>query len=87
MSARYRLDKEVGRGAFAAVYLGIRLSDGERVAVKQVLRKYHGVGDKKFSHGVDWTALREIKILQEINHDNIVRVCSLLFLVDIFLDF
>mmetsp|Transcript_12718 Transcript_12718/g.20559 ORF Transcript_12718/g.20559 Transcript_12718/m.20559 type:complete len:310 (+) Transcript_12718:158-1087(+) len=61
----YTIGREVGRGAFAAVYLGERKSDHTKVAIKQVLRK------GKHS-GVDWTALREIKMLQEMNTKNVV---------------
>ena len=63
----YEIDREVGRGAFAAVYLGKRKRDGLRVAIKQVLRK-------STRSGVDWTALREVKFLQELQHENVVGV-------------
>lgn len=60
-SAAYELGKEVGRGAFAVVYLARRVADGRPVAIKRVLRKSR-------RSGVDWTALREVKLLQEMSH-------------------
>jgi len=78
----YELDREVGRGAFAAVYLATRKSDGYKVAIKRVLRKSRNVG-------VDWTALREIKLMQELRHVNLVGVSdfsSLITFIDLSVD-
>jgi hypothetical protein len=48
------------QGAFALVYLAERKSDSKSAAIKMMKR------DK--TSGIDWTALREIKLLQELKH-------------------
>ena len=62
---RYRLERELGRGGMAIVYLGEDLKHGRRVAVK-VLRPElaHAVGPERF--------LREIEIAARLSHPNIL---------------
>lgn len=66
---RYDIKEEIGSGAFATVYDGFDKKEKRRVAIKRVLRK-------KREEGVDWSALREVKLLYEIQHPNVVRVGS-----------
>jgi len=69
---KYLKGKEAGRGAFGIVYKAKRKTDGREVAIKKIR-----MGDR--NDGVNFTALREIKILQELKHPNIIE------LVDVFL--
>ncbi len=68
---RYEKGKELGRGAFGAVYAARRKEDGLEVAIKRV---HAGLG----SDGVDFTALREIAALSQCDSEHVVR------LVDVF---
>lgn len=63
----YEKGKEIGRGAFGAVYAARRRSDGLEVAIKRV---HAGLG----SDGVDFTALREIVALSQCDCDNVLRL-------------
>ncbi len=64
---RYRLDREIGRGGMATVYLGEDLRHHRQVAIK-VLREdlSAALGGKRF--------LREINIAAGLTHPNIVPV-------------
>mmetsp|Transcript_7575 Transcript_7575/g.8702 ORF Transcript_7575/g.8702 Transcript_7575/m.8702 type:complete len:318 (+) Transcript_7575:153-1106(+) len=64
---RYRVKEQIGKGAFANVYAGFDREEGKDVAIKRVLHK-------PGSPGVDWSALREVKLLLEIHHPNVVRL-------------
>lgn len=70
-AAQYKKQEEIGRGAGGAVYRATRKSDGLEVAIKRV---YAGLG----TAGVDHTALREIKVMGECHHENVLG------LVDVF---
>ncbi|WVO18066.1 hypothetical protein L204_105764 [Cryptococcus depauperatus] len=56
---------KIGEGTFANVYKGTEKSSGKKVAIKKIK-----VGEMK--HGLDMTALREVKFLQELKHPNII---------------
>lgn len=60
----YKLTEEViGKGAFGIVYVGVRQSDGEEVAIKRVPKAK-----------ADFQVLsREISILKRCDHDNIIK--------------
>ncbi|KAI9221715.1 CMGC/CDK/CDK7 protein kinase [Blastocladiella britannica] len=67
-SQRYRLVKMVGSGAYAKVYRGVDVVNNRIVAVKQIR-----VGLMMQSEmGMDLSAIRELKVLQELHHPNIV---------------
>jgi cyclin-dependent kinase 7 len=64
----YKQQRILGEGTFGTVFLALDLSkDNAKVAVKRIK-----LG--AFIDGVNWTALREIKLLQEVHHDNIVNL-------------
>ncbi|KAJ2805339.1 Cyclin-dependent kinase catalytic subunit, partial [Coemansia furcata] len=84
-SERYlKLDK-VGEGTYGVVYKARDLQTGKIVAMKKIRLE----GDDE---GVPSTAIREISLLKELQHDNIVRLldivynASKLYLVFEFLD-
>jgi eukaryotic-like serine/threonine-protein kinase len=67
LSDRYRVERELGRGGMAVVYLARDLRDDELVAVKILRRAITGIfGSGRFS--------REIRILQRLSHPAIVPV-------------
>ena len=64
---RYRIERELGRGGMATVYLAEDLRDGGRVAIKVLRREITGIfGSGRFG--------REIRILQRLRHPGIVPV-------------
>jgi serine/threonine protein kinase len=65
----YTKKGELGAGTFGVVYDGERKEDGLRVAMKKIR-----MGERR--SGVSFTAIREIKILQELKHEHIVGVSS-----------
>lgn len=69
----YTKSKKLGEGTYAVVYLGEQISTGRQVAIKEI--KTEG-----FKDGLDMSALREVKYLQEMRHLNIIE------LVDVFSD-
>uniref|UniRef100_A0A1I7WDU7 Cyclin-dependent kinase 7 n=1 Tax=Heterorhabditis bacteriophora TaxID=37862 RepID=A0A1I7WDU7_HETBA len=70
---RYEKIKHLGEGQFANVYKAKDLDTGEFVAIKKI--KLGSRAEAK--DGINRTALREIKLLQEIHHDNIIGVSYL----------
>lgn len=67
----YIKDKKVGEGTYAIVYLGRQLSTNRKVAIKKIK-----IGQLK--EGLDISAIREVKFLREIKHENIIE------LIDVF---
>ena len=59
----------VGRGKFSTVYLATRTSDGLTVALKKI-KLGCGHGD---NHRMRQKCLREVELLQSLDHANIIR--------------
>ncbi|KAG2186858.1 hypothetical protein INT44_003085 [Umbelopsis vinacea] len=68
---KYQKDAKIGEGTYAVVYQGTQIATGRKVAIKKIK-----IG--QFKDGLDLTAIREVKFLQEFKHTNIVE------LVDVF---
>jgi len=66
----YTLLRQIGLGTYGEVYQARRNSDKTLVALKKL--KVHNRDD-----GYPITALREIKILQKLRHENIVRLLEI----------
>jgi eukaryotic-like serine/threonine-protein kinase len=67
LSERYRIERELGSGGMAVVYLAEDLREGGKVAVKVLRREITGIfGSGRFG--------REIRILQRLRHPAIVPV-------------
>jgi cyclin-dependent kinase 7 len=64
---KYQKIKKIGEGTYAVVYLAKQVDTGRIVAIKKI-KIIAG------SSGLDFSALREIKYLQEFKHENIVDV-------------
>ncbi|ANZ75806.1 BA75_01905T0 [Komagataella pastoris] len=71
MTISYTKEKKVGEGTYAVVYLGKQMPSERKIAVKEIK-----VG--AFKDGVDMSAIREVKYLQELKHQNVIE------LVDVF---
>ena len=63
----YRVEKEIGRGGFGAVYRAVREKDNTRVAIKVLLPR--AVAQKKAVEEF----LREMQVTAKLKHPNIVR--------------
>ncbi len=62
---RYRIEREIGRGGMATVYLAMDLRHGRAVAVKVLKPELaHAIGPERF--------LREIEIAARLSHPNIL---------------
>ncbi|VDN56836.1 unnamed protein product [Dracunculus medinensis] len=67
---RYEKIKHLGEGQFANVYKAKDVETNEFVAIKKIkILSRHEAMD-----GMDRTAIREIKLLQELHHDNIIKI-------------
>ncbi|KAG7664482.1 uncharacterized protein J8A68_001988 [[Candida] subhashii] len=67
----YSKEKKVGEGTYAVVYLGHQITTKRRIAIKEIKT---GI----FKDGLDMSALREVKYLQELRHPNVIE------LIDVF---
>ncbi|KAI7856111.1 kinase-like domain-containing protein [Circinella umbellata] len=68
---KYQKTAKVGEGAYAVVYRGTQLDTNRMVAIKKIKMG-------QFKDGLDLTAIREVKYLQELNHPNVIE------LIDVF---
>lgn len=69
---KYTKERKVGEGTYAEVYVGSSVETNRPIATKVI--KVSG-----FKEGLDMSAIREIKFLQEIRHVNVIE------LIDVFL--
>ena len=67
----YAIAGELGRGTWGVVHLASQKGTGRQVAIKKIK-------SPKVEEGVNFTAVREIKLLREFKHENIIE------LVDVF---
>ncbi|KAI9488922.1 kinase-like domain-containing protein [Zychaea mexicana] len=66
----YQLQHKLGEGTFGEVHKGIHKSSGAIVALKRILMHNE-------REGIPITAIREIKILKQLHHKNIVPLTDL----------
>ncbi|CAM9304024.1 unnamed protein product [Choristocarpus tenellus] len=71
---KYEKGDKLGEGAWGVVTSATLKSTGQLVAIKKIAMK-----SGKYTEGANFTALREIKLLKELKHENIIE------LVDVFL--
>lgn len=76
---RYEKIKHLGEGQFANVYQAKDTITGDIVAIKKIKL----VGRGEMDDGVDRSAIREIKLLREIDHDNIISVSYSWLVIDL----
>lgn len=63
----YSVLSKVGEGTYASVFLARNVKTGEKVAIKKI--KVANSSD-----GMDMSAIREVKVLQELRHPNVIRL-------------
>jgi cyclin-dependent kinase 7 len=68
MAEKYVRGRTLGEGTWGQVYMATRREDGLAVAIKRMK------GKDQLQVGLDFTALREIKYLQELKCEYIVNV-------------
>ncbi|KAF9006001.1 CMGC/CDK/CDK7 protein kinase [Cyathus striatus] len=64
---RWTKEKKVGEGTYAVVYQGREATTGRKVAIKKIK-----VG--QFKDGLDMSAIREVKYLRELKHQNVIEL-------------
>lgn len=64
---RYSKDKKIGEGTYAVVYQATDVITKRMVAIKKI--KFG-----QLEHGLDFSAIREVKYLQELRHPNIIEL-------------
>lgn len=72
LAAKYHIQEKIGEGTYGKVYKAVDRYTGRTVAIKKIRIVYE-------EDGVPSTAIREITLLQECNHVNVIRlheVCS-----------
>lgn len=69
--SKYSKDRKVGEGTYAVVYLGNQIATKRKIAIKEIKT---GI----FKDGLDMSAIREVKYLQELKHANVIE------LIDVF---
>lgn len=67
ISTRYTILEKIGEGTYGMVYRAICLQSSTRVAIKRISMLYE-------DDGVPTTALREISLLKECDHYNVIRL-------------
>lgn len=69
---KYSKDKKVGEGTYAVVYVGKQINSKREIAIKEIKTGL-------FKDGLDMSAIREVKYLQELRHPNVIE------LIDVFM--
>lgn len=64
---RYTKERKVGEGTYAEVYVGQDLEQKAQVAIKMIKVS-------EFKDGLDMSAIREVKVLKEMHHRNIIEM-------------
>jgi mitogen-activated protein kinase 1/3 len=67
VEGRYTLLKPIGHGAYGVVCSAMDNTTGEKVAIKKINKAFEHLTDTK-------RTLREIKILQHFQHENVIRI-------------
>lgn len=70
----YQILDEVGHGTFGKVYKAVNILTKEFVAIKKLESEQARI----IQDGFQITALREIKLLRQLNHPNIIRIIELI---------
>ncbi|KAI9315011.1 kinase-like domain-containing protein [Dichotomocladium elegans] len=68
--SEYQFQQKLGEGTFGEVHKGLHKSTGDVVALKRILMHNE-------KEGIPITAIREIKILKQLHHKNIVPLTDL----------
>lgn len=63
----YRVTKELGSGTFGVVHMAEQKGTGRIVAIKKIK-------SERADEGINFTAVREIKLLREFRHENVIEL-------------
>lgn len=83
---RYHRTEKIGEGTYGIVYKAIDKQTNDLIALKKIRLEYE-------DEGVPSTAIREISLLKEIDHPNVIKLRDLvygenkLYLIFDFLDY
>eukprot|EP01123_Difflugia_compressa_P008397 TRINITY_DN2498_c1_g1_i1.p1 TRINITY_DN2498_c1_g1~~TRINITY_DN2498_c1_g1_i1.p1 ORF type:complete len:298 (-),score=41.06 TRINITY_DN2498_c1_g1_i1:126-1019(-) len=72
---KYKRTKKLGEGTYGIVYKAENINTGEEVALKSIRLESE-------EEGVPCTAIREISLLKELDHPNVVRLIEIVHDVD-----
>ncbi len=64
---KYEKVEKIGEGTYGVVYKGRNKESGQTIALKKITLEQE-------EEGVPCTTIREIALLRELNHDNVVRL-------------
>jgi serine/threonine protein kinase len=67
----YKQDEKIGEGTYGVVYKAVQKSTGMQVAMKKIRLETE-------EEGVPSTAIREISLLRELDHPNVVKLMDLI---------
>lgn len=67
MTHEYTKDKKVGEGTYAVVYVGKQVFSQREIAIKEIKTGL-------FKDGLDMSAIREVKYLKELRHNNVIEL-------------
>lgn len=76
---QYEIIKEIGSGSYSSVYKAKKKDEDILVAIKELR---NGMTTEGFST----TSLREIQLLQEIKHQNIIKIIEIIYNKDKFIE-
>jgi cyclin-dependent kinase 7 len=68
LTSKYDRGALLGEGTWGLVFQASRLEDGTQVAIKRIKPA------PRIEEGISFSALREIKYLKQLKHENIIEV-------------
>ncbi|XP_028107138.1 cell division control protein 2 homolog [Camellia sinensis] len=68
---KYQMGEVIGRGAHGVVHRGLDLKTNQTVAIKKTHSKH-------YKYGIPSTTIRQISLLKEMEHDNIVKLLDVI---------
>jgi cyclin-dependent kinase 7 len=63
----YKIIKALGQGTWGTVHMAEQIKSGRIVAIKRIK-------SERLEHGINFTAVREIKLLRNFKHENIIEL-------------
>ena len=75
MMDKYNVIKDLGQGTWGVVKLAEQKTTGRHVALKTIK-------SERPEEGINFTAVREIKLLREFKHENVIELVDVFTTVD-----